>query len=69
MTAVDWPLTVPVTVAVKETVPRACTDVLAGDTETLITGALTVTVALPAREGSAMLLATTWKVPAIPGAV
>ena len=70
VTAPDCPLTVPVTVAVKDMVPPGLTEALAGDTETLITGgAVTVTVATADRVGSATLVATTWKVPAVPGAV
>ena len=69
LTAVDWPPRVPVTVALKLAVPRACTEVLAGETETPIAGAVTVTVALPARVASATLRATTWNVPVLAGAV
>ncbi len=60
MTAVDWPAPVPLTVAVKVVEPPGLTAVLAGETETAMTGgAVTVTVALPEREGSATLVATT----------
>jgi hypothetical protein len=52
VTAVDWPLTVPVTVAVKDIVPPGLTEALPGDTETAITAeAVTVTVAIAEREG------------------
>jgi hypothetical protein len=70
VTAVDWPLTVPVTVAVKDIVPPGLTEALPGETETAITAeAVTVTVAVAEREGSATLVATTWNVPAPAGAV
>jgi hypothetical protein len=61
---------VPVTVAEKVAVPPGLTDTLAGDTDTVMAGgAVTVTTALPEREESATLVASTWKVPALLGAV
>ena len=68
VTAVDWPPVVPVTVALKTTVPPAFVVAVAGAMETAMLG-ITVTVALACFELSATLVATTWKVPGVPGAV
>ncbi len=68
VTAVDWPEVVPVTVAVKVSVPRISVEAVRGETVTAMFG-LTVTVAVSFLVGSATLVATTWKVPAVPGAV
>jgi len=67
---VDWPPVVPLTVAVKATVPPVVVEALAGATVTEIwTAWVTVTVAVALLEGSATLVATTWYVPAELGAV
>ena len=70
VTAVDWPPLVPETVAEKLMVPPVVTLALAGVTLTEIwAAAVTVTVAVAVFDGSATLVATTWNVPAEPGAV
>src|SRR6267142_889328 len=70
VTAVDWFPLVPLTVAVNGSDPPVTTEALRGMTATeMPPEALTVTVALSVLEGSAMLAATTWKVPATAGAV
>jgi len=69
LTAVDWPPLVPVTEAVKLTVPPAGVEAEPGATETVMSGAaVTVTVAVEVFEVSATLVATTWNVPGAPGA-
>ena len=69
MTAVDWPLVVPLTVALNCRVPPVVVEALAGEMETVTTGvAVTATVATSWAEGSATLVATTWKVPVLAGA-
>src|SRR5678816_107629 len=68
VTPVDSPETVPLTVAAKLTEPRVWVLAVPGVTVTEI-GGVTVTVASALREGSAALVATTWKVPVVPGAV
>src|SRR5882672_6073990 len=70
VTAVDWPAVVPATTAVNERVPPGVVSVACGETATdTPPPAATVTVAVSVLEGSAMLAATTWKVPVIAGAV
>ena len=70
VTAVDCPLEVPLTVAVKATAPSVTVATVAGATDTEMLGVwVTVTVAWALFEGSAALVATTWKVPGAPGAV
>jgi hypothetical protein len=71
LTALDWPPDVPDTVAAKRTVAPVVVLTVAGLTETEIPGAApeTVTVASPDRVRSATLVATTWKVPGVAGAV
>src|SRR5215813_5949975 len=73
VTAVDWPETVPETVALKVTLPPGVVLATVGEMATEITGggggAVTVTVAVALLDGSATLVATTWNVPAVPGAV
>src|SRR6267143_4024145 len=73
VTAVDCPLPIPVTVAVNVTVPPGCADATLGETETAIGNGIgngsTVTVAASFFEGFATLVATTWYVPAVAGAV
>ena len=59
---------VPVTVAVKLTVPPVVVEALGGLIATAI-GGTTMTVAVALLLVSATLVATTWKVPADPGAV
>ena len=57
----DWPPVVPVTVAVKVTVPPVVVEAVAGAIVTEIAaGWVTVTVAVALLEGSATLVATTW---------
>src|SRR5512132_3847836 len=68
VTAVDSPGLVPVTVAVNEADAPTMTFALFGLTETT-TEDWTVTVALARLVGSALLTATTWKVPLDWGAV
>jgi hypothetical protein len=62
---------VPLTVAEKESVPFVLVEAEAGETVTVMVGggAETVTVACPDFDGSATLVATTWNVPALAGAV
>ena len=63
-------LVVFVTVALKVTEPPAATVAVAGAIEIPTTGAaVTVTVAVAVFVVSATLFATTWQVPAAPGAV
>jgi hypothetical protein len=70
VTRVDWPELVPVTVAVKLTVPPVVVEALGGAMLTEIAaGWVTVTVAVALLVVSATLVATTWKVPADAGAV
>ncbi len=70
VTAVDWPEVVPVTVAVKATVPPTRMVTGSGEMETVTTGfAVTTTVPVAFLVGSATLVATTWKVPLTLGAV
>ena len=64
----DSPDEVPLTVAAKLSVPPISVLAVAGVTLTEI-GGVTVTVASAVREESAALVAMTWKVPAVPGAV
>ena len=59
---------VPVTVAVKLTVPPVVVEALGGLIATAI-GGTTMTVAVALLLVSATLVATTWKVPGDPGAV
>ena len=60
----------PVTVAEKLVLVPATTDVVSGEIETATEGAaVTSTVATAVFEGSAMLVATTWAVPGLAGAV
>ena len=54
--------------AVKATVPPVVVEAVGGLIETAM-GGITVTVAVALLEVSATLVATTWKVPAVPGAV
>jgi len=69
VTAVDWPAVVPVTVALNVSEPPVVVDALDGTMLTATTGAApTTTVAVSDREGSATLVATTWKVPVAAGA-
>jgi len=66
---VDWPVVVPVTVALKASVPPTRVVAVPGEIETVTEGvAVTKTVAVAPFEGSATLVATTWKVPFVPGA-
>jgi hypothetical protein len=59
-----------VTDAEKLIVPPVVAEAEAGATDTVTFGAaVTVTVARPLFEASATLVATTWKVPGLPGAV
>src|SRR5512138_1149211 len=69
LTAVDWPGSVPVTTAVNAIVPPGDVCATAGEMATAIAGRVTVTVALPDLVGSAALVAMTWNVPAIKGAL
>ena len=72
MTAVDCPAGTPTeTVALKVVLWPTPTDALVGERLTEIgTGSVdTVTVARALFEGSATTVATTWKVPAVDGAV
>ena len=63
-------MSAPVTVALKVVTPPAMTDVVTGEIETATAGeAVTSTVATPFLEGSATLVAITWAVPALAGAV
>ena len=58
--AVDWPEVVPVTVALKVTVPPVRMEAVAGATLTAMTGAaVTVTVAVAVPDGVATLVAVT----------
>ncbi len=58
------------TTAVHGTVPPAVTLVVFGETETATTGvAVTATVAMPCADAEATLVATTWNVPVVLGAV
>ena len=60
---------VPVTVAVKVSAPPVVVEALDGTMLTAMTGAApTTTVAVSVCEGSATLVATTWKVPVALGA-
>lgn len=68
MTALDWPVPVPLTVAAKSCAPPVVRATVAGVTTTWMFG-VTVTVAVSNLVGSAALLATTWKVPGTAGAV
>ncbi len=69
-TPLDWPLRMPVTVALKLTVPSARVDALLGATVTEMPwSAVTVTDAVAFFDGLATLAATTWNVPGFPGAV
>ncbi len=69
VTAVDWPAPVPVTWAVKASVPRGAVAAFAGLTMTETSGAaVTSTVATSCWTGSATLAATTWNVPMSAGA-
>ena len=66
----DWPPLVPVTVATNAAAPPTRTVAVPGETETVTTGVVvTEMVAMAVFEGSATLVATTWKVPVLPGAV
>jgi hypothetical protein len=70
VTAADWPGAVPETVAANVTVPATMVEAGFGEIETAMTGAAaTVTTATSLLEASATLVATTWNVPATPGAV
>ncbi len=70
VTAVDWPAAAPVTVAVNVTDPATVVEAGLGEIETTMAGVVvTVTVARSLFEVSATLVATTWNVPATPGAV
>src|SRR5438132_14214875 len=70
VTPVDWLPVVPLTVAVNGSDPLATTEALRGMTATEMPPETpTVTVAVSVLEGSAMLAATTWKVPATAGAM
>ena len=70
VTAVDWPAVVPVTVAVNVAVPPTRTVAVPGDRDTATTGVLvTEMVAVALFDGSATLVATTWNVPTLPGAL
>jgi hypothetical protein len=62
-------LVVLVTVAVKVIVPPAATDGVVGAIDTAIGGAATVTVLSPMASGSTALVARTWNVPGVAGAV
>jgi len=69
VTPVDCPTAVPLTAAVKLTTPFGTVDAALGEMMTEITGVATVTVAVAVFEGSATLVATTWYVPSMAGAV
>src|SRR5262249_10599360 len=70
LTAAVWPAPAPVTEAVKLRFPPACVEAEPGEMETTMFGAaVMVTAAVALFEASATLVATTWKVPAPPGAV
>jgi hypothetical protein len=70
LTALDWPEPSPVTEAEKLTIPPVCVEADPGAMETVMFGAgVTVTAAVALLDGSATLVATTWNVPAVPGAV
>ena len=67
--AVDWPEVVPVTVALKVTVPPVRMEAVAGVTPTAMTGAaVTMTVAVAVPDGVATLVAVTTYVPGVAGA-
>ncbi len=69
VTAVDCPGPVPLTVAVKVSVPCGVVVALSGLMVTETTGAaVTTTVAVSCWLGSSTLLTTTWKVPVTAGA-
>ena len=69
LTAVDWPVVVPETVAVKLSDPPVRVEALDGTMATATTGASsTTTVAVSNAEGTATLVAMTWKVPVCGGA-
>ena len=68
-TAMDCPVVVPVTVAVKAAVPPTRIVAAPGEIETATTGvAVTETLAVAVFEGSATVVATTWNVPVVAGA-
>ena len=59
----------PVTVTVNATAPPGVVETTCGATVTAMIGAVTVIVAVSFFEVSATLVATTWYVPGVPGAV
>jgi len=65
---VDWPLVVPLTVALNAIVPPVVVEAFFGNKFTVMTG-ITVTVAVSLLDVSATLVATTWKVPVFAGAL
>ena len=68
VTPVDWPDTVPVTIAENASEPPVVVAAIIGVTATAMSGT-TVTVAASLLVGTARLVATTWKAPGVAGAV